>query len=93
MTSFIALLLATPLSIAIALFLTEISCQVDPRPGRGADRVARRDPERVLGLWGILVFGPWLAQHLEPLLEKYFGFLPIFEWRTLFRGDLWRPSS
>jgi phosphate transport system permease protein len=35
-------------------------------------------PSVVLGLWGILVFGPWVAQHLEPWLKQWFGFLPIF---------------
>ena len=33
-------------------------------------------PSVVLGLWGILVFGPWVAQHLEPWLQSWFGFLP-----------------
>ena len=77
-TAFIALLLATPLSIAIALFLTEIA------PGRLAAPIATMVellaaiPSVVLGLWGILVFGPWVAVHLEPFLENWFGFLPIF---------------
>ena len=35
-------------------------------------------PSVVLGLWGILVFGPWVAAHLEPWLNSWFGFLPIF---------------
>jgi phosphate transport system permease protein len=38
----------------------------------------------VLGLWGILVLGPFVANHLEPWLNRWFGFLPIFS------GD---PSS
>jgi len=77
-TSVIALLLATPLSIAIALFLTEIA------PGRVAAPIATMVellaaiPSVVLGLWGILVFGPWVASHLEPFLNTWFGFLPIF---------------
>jgi len=77
-TSVIALLLATPLSIAIALFLTEIA------PGRVAAPIATMVellaaiPSVVLGLWGILVFGPCVASHLEPFLNTWFGFLPIF---------------
>ena len=35
-------------------------------------------PSVVLGLWGILVFGPWVADHLEPFLQDALGFLPIF---------------
>jgi phosphate transport system permease protein len=67
-TSVIALLLATPISIAIALFLTEI-----------APRRLAAIPSVVLGLWGILVFGPWIAEHLEPWLESVLGFIPLFE--------------
>jgi phosphate transport system permease protein len=80
LTSAIALVLATPLSIAIALFLTEIA------PGRVAAPIATMIellaaiPSVVLGLWGILVFGPWVAQHLEPFIADtlHLGFLPIF---------------
>ena len=32
----------------------------------------------MLGLWGILVFGPWIAEHLEPLLGRWLGFIPFF---------------
>jgi phosphate transport system permease protein len=35
-------------------------------------------PSVVLGLWGILVLGPLLADHVEPWLNRWFGFLPIF---------------
>ena len=39
-------------------------------------------PSVVLGLWGILVFGPWLNGHLEPWLHGAFGWLPIFSGPT-----------
>jgi phosphate transport system permease protein len=77
-TALVALLLATPLSIAIALFLTEIA------PGRVAAPIATMVellaaiPSVVLGLWGILVLGPWVRDHLEPALQDTLGFLPIF---------------
>jgi phosphate transport system permease protein len=77
-TSFIALLLATPLSIAIALFLTEIA------PGRIAAPIATliellaAIPSVVLGLWGILVFGPWVRDTLEPWLGSFLGWCPLF---------------
>jgi len=77
-TSFIALVLATPISIAIALFLTEIA------PRRVAGSIATMVellaaiPSVVLGLWGILVFGPWVRDHLEPWLQSVLGFLPMF---------------
>jgi phosphate transport system permease protein len=77
-TSFIALLLATPLSIAIALFLTEIAPRRAAAPIATMVELLAAIPSVVLGLWGILVFGPWIANHLEPWLNSWFGFLPIF---------------
>jgi phosphate transport system permease protein len=77
-TSFIALLLATPLSIAIALFLTEIAPRRLAAPIATMVELLAAIPSVVLGLWGILVFGPWVAHHLEPWLQQWFGFLPIF---------------
>ena len=77
-TAFIALLLATPLSIAIALFLTEIAPKRLAAPIATMVELLAAIPSVVLGLWGILVFGPWVAQHLEPWLNSWFGFLPIF---------------
>src|SRR6188768_1638307 len=77
-TSFIALLLATPLSIAIALFLTELSPKRLAAPIATMVELLAAIPSVVLGLWGILVFGPWIAHHLEPWLQRWFGFLPLF---------------
>ena len=77
-TSFIALLLATPLSIAIALFLTELAPRRLAAPIATMVELLAAIPSVVLGLWGILVFGPWVANHLEPWLQSWFGFLPIF---------------
>ena len=77
-TSFIALLLATPLSIAIALFLTEIAPRRLAAPIATMVELLAAIPSVVLGLWGILVFGPWVAGNLEPWLESTLGWLPIF---------------
>jgi len=77
-TAFIALLLATPLSVAIALFLTEIAPRRVAAPIATMVELLAAIPSVVLGLWGILVFGPWVATHLEPWLQSTVGFLPIF---------------
>jgi len=79
-TALIALLLATPLSIAIALFLTELAPRRIAGPIATMVELLAAIPSVVLGLWGILVFGPWVAQHLEPFLAEtlHLGFLPIF---------------
>jgi phosphate transport system permease protein len=77
-TSLIALLIATPLALAIGLFLSELA----PRSLRlvvgSLVETLAAIPSVVLGLWGILVLGPFLAGHVEPWLHSWFGFLPIF---------------
>jgi phosphate transport system permease protein len=77
-TSFVALLLATPLSIAIGLYLSELA----PRGVRGVVgslvELLAAIPSVVLGLWGILVLGPFVAHHVEPWLHSAFGFIPLF---------------
>ncbi|MGZ4301796.1 MAG: phosphate ABC transporter permease subunit PstC [Gaiellaceae bacterium] len=77
-TSLIALLLATPLALAIALWLSELA----PRGVRGIVgslvEMLAAIPSVVLGLWGILVLGPFLAHHFEPWLHDKLGFIPLF---------------
>jgi phosphate transport system permease protein len=87
-TSLIALLLATPISIAIALFLTEIAPKRLAAPIATMVELLAAIPSVVLGLWGILVFGPWIQTHLEPWLQSVLGFLPIFSGQTYQAGML-----
>ena len=61
-TSFIALAIATPLSIAIALFLTELAPRWIRGPVGTMIELLAAIPSVILGLWGILVFGPWVAR-------------------------------
>ena len=77
-TSLIALAIATPLSIAIALFLAEIAPKKLAAPIATMVELLAAIPSVVLGLWGILVFGPWVRDHLEPWLKDVLGFLPMF---------------
>ena len=71
-------MLATPISIAIALFLTEIAPRRIATPIATMVELLAAIPSVVLGLWGILVFGPWVAEHLEPWLESTLGWIPVF---------------
>jgi phosphate transport system permease protein len=77
-TSFMALLLAVPLAVSIALYL---SMAASPRVrgviGPLVETLAAI-PSVILGFWGILVFGPFLQKHIEPFLHGVLGFLPIF---------------
>jgi phosphate transport system permease protein len=77
-TCTIALVVATPFSIAIGLYLSELA----PGGVRGIVgtlvELLAAIPSVVLGLWGILVMAPFLGQHVEPWLHRHLGFLPIF---------------
>ena len=77
-TSFGAVLLAAPLSIAIGLFLSELA----PPSVRGTVgtliEMLAAVPSVVIGLWGIFVLAPFDAHHLQPFLDSVLGWIPIF---------------
>jgi phosphate transport system permease protein len=77
-TSAIALLFAAPLSIAISIFLTELAPLRLRRPVATLVDMLAAIPTVILGLWGILVLGPFMHDTIEPALQSAFGFLPIF---------------
>jgi len=75
-TSFIALLIAVPVSFGIALFLTELSPPWLKRPLGTAIELLAAVPSIVYGMWGLLVFGPILATYVQQPLQTLFGKLP-----------------
>jgi phosphate transport system permease protein len=77
-SSFGALLLATPLSIAIALFLTELAPRGTRTPIATLVELLAGIPSVILGLWGILVLGPVLNSTVEPALHSALGWIPLF---------------
>jgi phosphate transport system permease protein len=72
-TSAIALIIAVPVSIGIALFLTDIA----PRWSRGPISVAiellAAIPSIIYGMWGLFMFAPFMAAHVEPWLADHLG--------------------
>jgi phosphate transport system permease protein len=78
-TSFIALILAAPLSIAISIYLTELAPRRIMRPVATLVDMLAAIPTVILGLWGILVLGPFMRDTIEPALHSVLGFLPIFD--------------
>jgi phosphate transport system permease protein len=68
-TSFIALLIAVPVSFGIALFLTELSPAWLKRPLGTAIELLAAVPSIVYGMWGLLVFGPILATYVQQPLQ------------------------
>jgi phosphate transport system permease protein len=78
-TSAIALLIAVPISIATAVYLTELAPQWLRQPLTMFIELLAAVPSVILGLWGIFVMVPWLRVHLFPWLQNMLGFLPIFK--------------
>ncbi|MFZ2052449.1 MAG: phosphate ABC transporter permease subunit PstC [Solirubrobacteraceae bacterium] len=87
-SSLLALLIAAPMSIAIALFLTELAPRTIRRPVATLVELLAAIPSVVLGLWGILVLGPFLENTLEPALHGVLGWIPLFSGTPSSRGML-----
>jgi len=77
-TSFGAMLLAAPLSIAIALFLSELAPPSIRGPVGTLIEMLAAVPSVVVGLWGIFVLAPFNAQHVQPFISSFLGWIPIF---------------
>jgi phosphate transport system permease protein len=77
-TSLVALLLAAPLAIGVALYLTELAPRVVRGPLTALVETLAAIPSVVIGLWGILVLGPFLRDHVEPALHAALGWIPLF---------------
>jgi phosphate transport system permease protein len=78
-SSALALILAIPLSLGVALCLSELSPSWLKRPIAFLVELLAAIPSVVYGLWAIFVLGPWLRDHIEPLLGHTLGFLPLFK--------------
>jgi phosphate transport system permease protein len=77
-TSFGAMLLAAPLSIAIALFLSELAPPAVRGPVGTLVEMLAAVPSVVVGLWGIFVLAPFNAQHVQPFISSFLGWIPLF---------------
>jgi phosphate transport system permease protein len=78
-STLIAMVIAVPLSIAIALFLVELA-----RPGVSKTvgtmiELLAAIPSIIYGMWGMFVFAPFMAKYVQPLLKDTLGFLPLFQ--------------
>lgn len=84
-SSLIAVCIATPLSLGVALFLSDLSADLLPRGGEVLARVIgflvemlAAIPSVVYGIWGMFALAPWLNESVQPALYSVFGFLPFF---------------
>jgi phosphate transport system permease protein len=79
MSSIIALIIAVPLSLGVAIFLVEQAPRSLARPVGFLVELLASIPSVVYGLWGIFVLAPFLRTSVEPFLQRVFGWLPLFQ--------------
>jgi phosphate transport system permease protein len=77
-TSIVAILVALPVSVGLALFLSEMGPRRLRPPVAYAIEVLAAIPSVIFGLWGLFVMVPWLREILQPALQHTLGFLPFF---------------
>jgi phosphate transport system permease protein len=83
-SSFIAILIGVPVSFGIALFITEMAPPWFKRPVGTAIELLAAIPSIIYGMWGLFVFAPFFAEHIQPALTETLGELPVVG--LLFQG-------
>ncbi len=86
LTSFLALLIAVPLSLGVAVYLTEFAPHAIRQPVAMLIELLAAIPSVVYGLWGLFVLIPVLQRVVFPFMRSALGFLPFF------RGAIYGPS-
>jgi phosphate transport system permease protein len=87
-TTSIALLLAVPVSLGVALFQTEIAPRRIRSPSVFMVEMLAAVPSVVYGLWGLLILVPFMRDYVDPYLHANLGFLPLFVGPTTGLGML-----
>ena len=77
-SSLLGLLIALPLSLGVAMFLSELAPRWLERPLSFLVELLAAIPSIVYGLWGVFVLVPWLRLTVEPWLRSSLGFIPLF---------------
>lgn len=83
-TSAIAMLIGIPVSFGIALFITELTPKFLKRPLGIAIELLAGIPSIIYGMWGLFVFAPFFADHIQPWMNDHMGGLPLIG--PLFEG-------
>jgi phosphate transport system permease protein len=76
-TSIIAMVIAIPVGLGIAIFLTELCPQWLRRPIGLAIELLAGIPSIIYGMWGFFILGPFLANHFQPWMIKLFDGVPV----------------
>lgn len=83
MTSAVALVLAVPVAVGVALFLNELAPERIAKPLAFAVEMLAAIPSVVYGLWGLFVLAPFLREHIQPFLSEHLGASPLFKGQPL----------
>lgn len=78
-SSLLALVISVPLSLGVAIFLSELAPRWLEKPLSFLVELLAAIPSIVYGLWGVFVLVPWLRQSFQPWLADHFGGLPLFK--------------
>ena len=78
-SSILALVFAVPISLGVAIFLSELAPTWVRGPVGFLVELLAAVPSVVYGLWGIFALAPWLRDSVEPFLGRFLGFLPLFQ--------------
>lgn len=78
-STILALVIAVPLSLVIALFLVELAPPRISRPVSTAIELLAAIPSIIYGMWGLFVFAPLMAKYVQPALGSTLGWLPLFK--------------
>jgi phosphate transport system permease protein len=78
-TSLIAMFIAVPVGVGIAIFLTELCPYMLRRPIAIAIELLAGIPSIIYGIWGLFVLAPFLQQHVQPALIDFFSGVPVFD--------------
>jgi phosphate transport system permease protein len=78
-TSAVAIVIALPVGVGLALFLSEMGPKQLRKPVAFAIEVLAAIPSVIYGLWGLFVMVPWLRSSVQPFLQSTLGFLPLFK--------------
>ena len=80
LTSFVALVIAIPVSFGIAIFLTELAPNWLKRPIGTAIEMLAAIPSIIYGMWGLFVFVPFFQQYVQPTLISVLSPIPLIGW-------------
>ena len=78
-STLIAMILAVPVGLVIALFLVELAPPKLSVFFGGAIELLAAVPSIIYGMWGLFIFAPFMAKYIQPFLGKTFGVLPLFK--------------